>query len=419
MFHGPYMITQVNHTISPGNFETVIEGIRQPTASVLKIDNYIQTLKVNLLSSILSKTKTNLEESNKSKAENKVNTNQENQNDAKKAGNDNKQIDDSNQCVGLLEETFKKFTPIDTPAESTVTPKELADRIISRFTTKGIVDDGKLKYAIFYSFYQVSYSNDKFISFENNFTGIDLTKKWTNISNPNFFCLSSSNSPTYKKTVPYAKFSSLNEIIDLLIDRYGQRMVNVKTDKLAEEIAKFWILNREPNIPVSTYETMIAADRESFKVSAEKSIKLFNTLTGNYVVTPAPLPPDPLIKEYKYSPSTPPLFESLKITINPKIDGPREIFSVKYDYETDAKCAAGRGTGQQFNTNLISSNKQEVFIEFIDLLTDLECNNVPSNESKGTYKFQITIYTSPVKADGSKDNTRTDYYKSYPITFTL
>jgi hypothetical protein len=61
MFHGPYMITSVNHSISPGNFETVVEGIRQPTASILKIDNYIQTLKVNLLTTIIDKQKTELE----------------------------------------------------------------------------------------------------------------------------------------------------------------------------------------------------------------------------------------------------------------------------------------------------------------------------------------------------------------------
>ena len=57
MFSGPYMITSVNHSISPGSFETIIEGIRQPTASLPKIDNYLQTLKTNLLQSIIEKNK--------------------------------------------------------------------------------------------------------------------------------------------------------------------------------------------------------------------------------------------------------------------------------------------------------------------------------------------------------------------------
>jgi hypothetical protein len=40
-------------------------------------------------------------------------------------------------------------------------------------------------------------------------------------------------------------------------------------------------------------------------------------------------------------------------------------------------------------------------------------------EYKGMYKYSIRILTRPVKADGSSDNTRTDFYKNYPITFTL
>jgi hypothetical protein len=57
MFSGPYMIQKVNHTISPGQFETIIEGIRQPTAELPKIENYIQVLKQTLLKSIIQKVK--------------------------------------------------------------------------------------------------------------------------------------------------------------------------------------------------------------------------------------------------------------------------------------------------------------------------------------------------------------------------
>jgi hypothetical protein len=52
MFSGPYMILEVNHQINEGNFSTDIKGIRQPTASLPKIDNYLQALKTNLISKI-------------------------------------------------------------------------------------------------------------------------------------------------------------------------------------------------------------------------------------------------------------------------------------------------------------------------------------------------------------------------------
>jgi len=141
--------------------------------------------------------------------------------------------------------------------------------------------------------------------------------------------------------------------------------------------------------------------------------------SGTSGTTPAEAKPNPLVDVYKYAQTTPPLFESLTVSIDPKIDGPREIFSVSFDYDIDADCSAGRGTSQQFNINVISSSKQQVNIELQDLLNEMECSNVPAKEYKGDYKFKIGIYTKPVKPDGTPDNTRTDYYKSYPITFTL
>ena len=117
--------------------------------------------------------------------------------------------------------------------------------------------------------------------------------------------------------------------------------------------------------------------------------------------------------------TTPPLFESLTVTVDPKIDGPRQIWNVEYDYEIEADCAGGRGTYQKFTSNYILSNKQTFKIELEDLLREVECLNVPGKESKGEYKFKIRVYTSPFREDGTPDNSRTDFYKSYPITFTL
>jgi len=155
----------------------------------------------------------------------------------------------------------------------------------------------------------------------------------------------------------------------------------------------------------------------NIQTKVEDSKKLFNPTSG--IITPPPPKLNPLVDNYTYAMTIPPIFESLTITVDPKIDGPRQIFSIKFDYDIDAICVAGRGTGQQFNSNLISNSKQQVNIEIQDLLNEMECSNVPAKEFSGSYKFKITIYTTPVKADGSPDNTRTDFYKSYPITFIL
>ena len=57
MFSGPYMILDVTHNITPGVFNTVVTGIRHPTASLPKVDQFVQTIKTNLLKIIKDKLK--------------------------------------------------------------------------------------------------------------------------------------------------------------------------------------------------------------------------------------------------------------------------------------------------------------------------------------------------------------------------
>ena len=57
MFSGPYMILEVNHSIRPGMFSTRFSGIRQPTAALPKIDNFMQSLKQKLVQTIIEKNK--------------------------------------------------------------------------------------------------------------------------------------------------------------------------------------------------------------------------------------------------------------------------------------------------------------------------------------------------------------------------
>ncbi len=271
MFHGPYMITTVNHSISPGNFETVVEGIRQPTASILKIDNYIQTLKVNLLSTIINKQKTELEESKKTDNKTSNTTTKEKADEAKKQVTDNKEIDETNSCVKLLSSKFKKFEPIETPQKTSVSPKDLVTKILTRMSNKFVTDNGKLKYAIFYIFYINTYNNNKFTSLENNYAQITLDKEWTNINKNKFFC--EQNLETNKESVPYATFQSISDQIDFLIDRNKSRMENVKTDNLASELAKFYLKNLYPNSPSSIYDN---SDIPFYTSKADESIKLFD-----------------------------------------------------------------------------------------------------------------------------------------------
>ena len=53
MFYGPYYITEVNHSISQGDFTTEITGVRQATAALSKVDDYLQSLKYTFVRNII------------------------------------------------------------------------------------------------------------------------------------------------------------------------------------------------------------------------------------------------------------------------------------------------------------------------------------------------------------------------------
>ena len=409
MFHGPYMITQVSHVIGPGIFETTIEGIRQPTASVLKIDDFIQTLKTSLLKSVVDAQK---QTSTTSNLANTPGTNQNLQTTAQNTLSTQNKIDESDACKESLYTDYKKYTPVESPSETTLTSGEVVIKVQSRLQIKNITEDyDKLKYVIFASLYLSSFNGTSFKAYENNFSNVMLVDKWSSTPNTKFFCKIFKGNST-----PFMVFNSIDNNIDFLIDRYKGRMKTIK-DTSKEEIAKFLILNSANGTPDAVYTQMEKTELLNIQTKVEESMRVFNPTSGNITVPPPKL--NPLVDVYKYAQTTPPLFESLTISIDPKIDGPREIFAVEFNYEIDAPCSLGRGTGQQFNTNHISSDKQKFEITYENLLSESECLNVPAKEYKGMYKYSIRILTRPVKADGSSDNARTDFYKNYPITFTL
>ena len=279
MFYGPYMITSVNHTIGPGTFETIVEGIRQPTASLPKIDNYIQSLKANLLASIVEKNKQKSDtDATKTLANSTGGTTQNQTSNAVASTSKDKTIEPSNSCSDLLFEKYKKYTPVDEPEETLITTKDLVTKIMSRMANANVPDDGKLKYVIFSSIMLFRVG----MGFLNNLSGVDLSRDWGIIKSfePVFYCMKSGGSTL----LPYASFSSVDKNIDMLINRFKTRMSTVKPNsdgKLAPSIAEFWFVNRLPNssdVEQANWMSMSQTDREKIVSQVTYDIKLFNSV---------------------------------------------------------------------------------------------------------------------------------------------
>jgi len=219
MFSGPYMITEINHDITPGNFSTNFSGIRQPTASLPKIDNYLQALKTNLISKINEVIKQEKDASTAKNPTNILGLSQEAQNDLATKSNT---INSNQTCTPISE--YDSFA-LETPTRNTLTAQFVITEIIS-ITSKEQVPQGKeenrklLNLSIFTKLYLGSRTQGKALeAYGFNFIGLDLTVNWGDLSNyssDKYFC---SNDNT-----PFLIFSSLNKNIEFLFNRWKPRI---------------------------------------------------------------------------------------------------------------------------------------------------------------------------------------------------
>jgi len=283
MFSGPYMIQRVDHSISPGSFQTTFEGIRQPTASLPKIDNYIQSLKSTLLQTIVDKNKKNKQEKEKALKQATTNTDiikQTNNKVDENTKQDGTTQSNSQNCkpITAKQDKYGKFTITNDKLSSGVTYKEVVDLISSKTTNQ------KLQYSVFATMYIRSSQSGMLQSQFYNFSNTDLLQDWGPSVEPFFtskkyYC---SNSNT-----PYVTFNSLNQNVEFLISRYKDRVG--KINKItAKDITKFIILYGDAIIPKNEdeYTTMSSTNITTIESKVQEAINVYNPISGNYSKTP-------------------------------------------------------------------------------------------------------------------------------------
>lgn len=219
MFSGPYMITEVNHSITPGQFSTDFSGIRQPTASLPKIDNYLQALKTNLVSKINEIIR---QEKETETAKNPTNiAGLSNQAQTLLTTNSNT-INTNQTCTPITD--YERFTN-EVPTQNTLTAQFVIERIaeIVLSNVPSNLEDRRLLLAIsiFSKIYIGSRSSQKgnFQAYGYNFIGLPLNVKWPDLSpysSDKFFC---SNNNT-----PYLIFDSFDKNVEFLNKRWQSRM---------------------------------------------------------------------------------------------------------------------------------------------------------------------------------------------------
>lgn len=274
MFSGPYMILSVNHVITPGQFETTFTGVRQPLHNLPLPNSYLQSLRTNLLQSLVTKNKQEKDATNS-----KTTTNQSNV------------INQSNSAVqGVTKSTVNSFSNTQTctastaysgfisqtPTGTTINQKQIAT-IIKNATT-----NTTLRYVIFAKLYLSSkYNSNTFRTYENNYAAIalDVTAKgtpmnWGSLGNKyftkkKFYC--SSNQ------IPYAYFNSAEDSVKFLVERWSPKITQVSND--ANSISKFIFLNQtSETADDNVYTNVSETDRNNIIYYVQESMNIWNVI---------------------------------------------------------------------------------------------------------------------------------------------
>jgi len=269
MFHGPYMITSVNHTITPGNFETIFEGIRQPVYGLpTNPDNYIQTLKTTFLKNILDRNKKdkNATTSTTEKSDSIINQKNDVTNSLLNQENSTLNVN-VGDCGDNLFDDYTNYLP-EQPTETSKSIIDVVDYLRSKTT------NDLLQKVVFSSLYLNSYNEVNFKTYGHNYGGVKLTGKWAG-SLPNFFEKDKYYCSSNK--TPYAIFGSLEKNIDFQISRYTGK-IGIIENKDVEGISKFLILNTDPTEKDNdVYDKLDDGTKQKIESKVKKAIELFDS----------------------------------------------------------------------------------------------------------------------------------------------
>lgn len=210
MFNGPYLITEVNHTISAGEFQTNFSGVRQGIYDLPSIDNFLQGINQNLLTQIESVIK-----------QNKDNITDKPITDINKTAlltqvGDNAAAA-SNSCTNSLDTNYATWGDFIDSATTSLTPLELATAIQNKTTNLD------LQVFIYMLCYIRTFNTNKFYGYNNNFATIELNRYWG--ATTQYFiqqqasCVKFSGVTSTANSQPIANFASLDKFLDFMVAR--------------------------------------------------------------------------------------------------------------------------------------------------------------------------------------------------------
>ena len=216
MFNGSYLITEVNHTISPGVFQTSFVGTRQRIFAAPRINNYLVSLNQNLLQ----------------KLEDKLKITQTAPTTAATNETSKKSNAAPNSCVGSLNKRYEKgFEAINSKETKTTTLDLFSNIYKNRPASRSDRQQKILTFATFAFAYVISYENSMIQGYDNNYGNIDLGENWATAGDNNFlktYCCVNIGTDRGSNPKPFANFASIDNFSKLMLARLDGNFDQIK-----------------------------------------------------------------------------------------------------------------------------------------------------------------------------------------------
>jgi hypothetical protein len=261
MFSGPYMIQKISHSISEGEFKTSVTGTRQPFYDLPKVDNFIQSININLISKLK-------EQLQKKEAEDrKSTTNVITQiNNVVSTALEKDVLTTNQDCGNNLKPIYQNYTIIDAPDLKTINAQVLNELITTKVRSFGYTPntqrDFDIRQLLFNLIYLDSGSGDSFKGYENNLSSISLDETYgpafVNYVDKKYFCVNRGNI----KNTPMVRFTSLDKFMEFAVARANNLLSAYTSNKDPENIVKLYITSWPVNRDSSVYDKLIEEDRK-------------------------------------------------------------------------------------------------------------------------------------------------------------
>lgn len=240
MFNGPYMITNVSHSIQPGTFQTSFQGIRQGIYDLPAIDNFLQSINQNLL--------TKLEELLKiEKDKTTVSTTTENAKASDVVQKSDNKIDASNSCTNNVDLQIYRDYTVTTARQTSITPAQLVQSINKVVPNEDDFYTRLFIYSLCYIKSFVENGNSgvgNFVGYNNNFANISLYNNF-NPTASSFFektycCISVKSTSSVTKSEPLVSFKDLDTFVKFLASRIERNKGRIKSLTISKYYVCYW-----------------------------------------------------------------------------------------------------------------------------------------------------------------------------------